>query len=75
MGRVDEVELVNKEMYSSRVKDFSVRGRQSHPRKDGPPADYPRWFASEQWQLLGNMTAANKKGAQIFRLPFPARVR
>lgn len=27
LGRVDELAIVNKEMYSSRLKDFSVRVR------------------------------------------------
>ncbi len=76
LGRVDEVELINKEMYSSRVKEFSVRGRQAHPRKDGPPAEWPRWFdADASWQLLGHFTAANRKGAQSFRMHTPRRVR
>jgi hypothetical protein len=67
---------VNKEMYSSRVKDFSVRGRQSHPRKDGPVGDFPRFFDSDaSWQRIGNFTAANRKGAQTFRMPVRRRVR
>lgn len=75
LGRADEVELVNKEMYTSRVKDFTVKGRQVHPRKDGPLSELPRWFDSDNWQLLGNFTAANKKGAQTFKLPVRRRVR
>ncbi len=76
LGRVDEVELVNKEMYSSRVREFSVRGRQSHPRKDGPQAEWPRWFNTDtSWQLLGSFTAANLKGGQSFKLAATQRVR
>ncbi|GFH27576.1 SUN domain-containing protein 2, partial [Haematococcus lacustris] len=75
LGRVDEVELVMTEMYSSRVRDFSVKGRQSHPRKDGPSSDYPRFFDSESWQLLGDFTAANRKGAQLFKMPLRRRIR
>lgn len=39
LGRVDAIELKMKEMYSSRVKEFVVKGRQSHPKRDLlPPA-------------------------------------
>lgn len=64
LGRVDEIELTMKELYSSRVKDFIVKGRQSHPKKDG--GEYVSHFDDSIWILLGNYTAENKKGTQVF---------
>ena len=50
---------------SSRVRDFTVRGRQSHPKRDGH-SDYALGFGSSTaWQLVGNFTAANTKGTQV----------
>lgn len=50
---------------SSRVRDFTVRGRQSHPKRDGH-SDYALGFGSSTaWQLVGNFTAANSKGTQV----------
>jgi len=72
---VDELEIVNKEMYSSRLRDFSVKGRQLNPRKDSAAPDFPHWFESDHWQPLGEFTAANRKGAQQFKLPFRQRIR
>lgn len=76
-----------KEMYSSRVKDFSVKSRQAHPKKDaaalaaaaGAPGsgtaagtfDYSRTLDSDQWVLLGNFTAENRKGVHRFAMPRP----
>lgn len=51
------------ELYSSRVAEFEVYGRQNHPRSDGP--DYARGLNSSAWQLLGRFTAANMKGTQV----------
>ena len=51
------------ELYSSRVAEFEVYGRQNHPRSDGP--DYARGLNSSAWQLLGRFTAANTKGTQV----------
>ena len=56
------------ELYSSRVKDFSVRARLKHPRSDG--SDYARSLDSPGWQLLGNFTAAKAKGTQTFKASF-----
>ncbi len=55
------------ELYSSRVRDFEVRGRQSHPRADG--ADYARGLAAPAWRLLGRFAAANVKGMQARAAP------
>lgn len=55
------------ELYSSRVRDFEVRGRQSHPRADG--ADYARGLAAPAWRLLGRFAAANVKGVQARAAP------
>lgn len=74
LGRVDEVTLVNKEMYSSRVREFVVKGRQSHPRKDGF-ADYWRGLDGDAWQVMGVFVAANKKGSQTFKMSVRRRVR
>ena len=51
------------ELYSSRVKDFEVFGRQSHPRAEG--SDYGAHLNASAWQLLGRFTAANTKGTQV----------
>ena len=51
------------ELYSSRVAEFEVYGRRSHPRSDGP--DYARGLNASAWQLLGRFTAANAKGTQV----------
>lgn len=48
------------ELYSSRIKGFEVRGRQTHPRVDG--VELSRGLNSSSWKLLGNLTAENKKG-------------
>lgn len=52
------------ELYSSRVYDFELRGRQSHPRTDGLGSDYARGLNSTQWRQLGNFTAEKAKGEQ-----------
>ena len=70
------IELSNKEMYSSRVRDFSVKGRQSHPKRDGQGgADYTLGFNSSSWHLIGTFTAANVKGVQSFQSLAPNRLR
>ena len=51
------------ELYSSRVREFEVLGRQSHPRVDG--ADYAKSLTALAWQPLGRFTAANVKGVQV----------
>ena len=51
------------ELYSSRVRDFEVLGRQNHPRTDG--GDYAKTLNATSWQLLGRFTAANTKGTQV----------
>lgn len=61
------------ELYSSRVKEFEVRGRQSHPRTDG--VEYSRGLDSPAWKLLGNYTAEKTKGTQSFGIDPAAWVR
>jgi len=63
------------ELYSSRIKEFEVRGRQAHPRHDaggggegGKGVDYARSLNSTSWKLVGNFTAAKVKGAQTFKV-------
>lgn len=51
------------ELYSSRVNEFEVRGRQHHPRHDG--VDYAKGLNSTAWRLLGRYEAANSKGTQV----------
>lgn len=54
VARVSRLELAQFELYSARVKEFSVHGRQSHPRTDGFGTDYARTLNSTQWKLLGS---------------------
>lgn len=65
------------ELYSSRIKDFEVRGRQKHPRHDAASGgaepgskgvDYVRSLNSTAWKLVGNFTAAKVKGTQSFKV-------
>lgn len=53
------------ELYSSRVRDFQVRARMSHPRSDG---DYGKNLESPAWKLLGTFTAQRVKGSQVFKV-------
>lgn len=62
-----------KEMYSSRVAEFEVFGRDSHPGKD--LGDYPAVLRSAAWQYLGRFDAENRKGNQQFRINNPTWVR
>ena len=63
VAKVDTIELSQDELYSSRVKDFELRGRQTHPRSEG--TDYTRGLNSTQWKLLGHFRAAKMKGTQV----------
>jgi hypothetical protein len=56
------------------VRGFVVKGRQSHPKKDGLP-DLSKGHDLPSWQLLGSFRAENRKGTQSFRLQHRARVR
>ncbi|CAL8467008.1 g6544 [Coccomyxa elongata] len=67
--KVDMIKLSQYELYSSRVRDFEVYGRQSHPRTDG--SDYSRHLHSSSWQLIGKFTAGNVKGTQAFHAEQP----
>ncbi len=58
--------LLQDELYSSRIRDFEVFGRQSHPRTEG--TDYGAHLNANAWQLLGRFTATNTKGTQAGRL-------
>ena len=55
--------MLQDELYSSRIRDFEVFGRQNHPRAEGP--DYGSHLNASAWQLLGSFTAANTKGTQV----------
>ena len=63
VAKVDTIELSQDELYSSRIKDFELRGRQTHPRIEG--TDYTRGLNSTQWKLLGHFRAAKMKGTQV----------
>ena len=67
VAKVDTIELSQDELYSSRVKDFELRGRQTHPRSEG--TDYARGLNSTQWKLLGHFRAAKMKGTQVCASP------
>ena len=60
VARVSRVELAQHELYSARVKQFEVRGRQSHPRTDG--VDAAKALNSSAWRVLGVFTAEKAKG-------------
>ena len=70
------VQVSQHELYSSRIRDFEVRGRQKHPRHDaaagggepGKSTDYGRSLNSTAWKLVGNFTAAKVKGTQSFKV-------
>lgn len=63
LGTVESVTLTMRELYSSRVRNFRVKGRQTHPRRDGP--DLAASIHSDAWELLGEFAAENKRGAQV----------
>lgn len=46
------------------MKEFEVKGRNSHPRTEGN--DYSKTLNSTQWQMLGKFNASNTKGVQVF---------
>lgn len=54
---------------------IAPQGRQLHPRKDSSVPDYPSWFDTDHWPLLGEFTAANRKGSQAFKIPLKRRIR
>ncbi|KAK2075831.1 hypothetical protein QBZ16_001572 [Prototheca wickerhamii] len=60
-------ELVQNELYSSRVKAFEVYVRESHPRQEAG-ANLTAGLESTTWKLAGNFTAQNQRGVQYFRL-------
>lgn len=55
------VELVQNELYSSRVKEFEVYARQSNPRQDAG-GDLAAGLTNPLWRLVGNFTAPKTKG-------------
>lgn len=63
VAKVDAFQLSQYELYSSRVKEFEVRGRQTHPRGQG--SDYSKALNTSGWQLLGRYTAAKSRGTQV----------
>jgi hypothetical protein len=73
LGTIETMKLTMKELYSSRVENFRLLGRQSHPRRDGP--DLTASIESDNWRLLGQFTAENKRGTQAFQLEEPVRAR
>lgn len=82
--RPDTLRVSQHELYSSRIKDFEVRGRQKHPRHDAASGgaepgskgvDYVRSLNSTAWKLVGNFTAAKVKGTQSFKVDNPPWVK
>ena len=73
VARVSRFELSQNELYSSRVKDFEVRGRQSHPRTDN--VETSKGLNSTAWHLIGKFQAENTKGDQTFHIQQPMWVR
>ena len=63
VAKVDSFQLSQYELYSSRVKEFEVRGRQAHPRAQG--GEYSKSLNTTGWQLMGKYTAAKMKGSQV----------
>lgn len=70
VARVLQLELAQNELYSSRVKEFELYGRQTHPRSDSS-ADASKWPSSSQWRGMGTFTAENAKGLQTFQIEQP----
>ena len=62
------LQISQHELYSSRVKEFELRGRLNHPRHDG---DYGKNLNGTAWKLLGNFTAQKMKGTQTFKARSP----
>ena len=67
VAKVVAFQLSQYELYSSRVKDFEVRGRQTHPRAQG--GEYAKTLNTTGWPLLGKYTGAKMKGSQVTVCP------
>lgn len=67
VAKVSRLELSQFELYSARVREFELLGRQSHPRTEGFGSEYGRTLNSTQWKLLGSFTAEKVKGSQTDR--------
>eukprot|EP01023_Acetabularia_acetabulum_P007282 TRINITY_DN13115_c0_g2_i4.p1 TRINITY_DN13115_c0_g2~~TRINITY_DN13115_c0_g2_i4.p1 ORF type:complete len:744 (-),score=101.81 TRINITY_DN13115_c0_g2_i4:886-2850(-) len=63
---VRRIAIAVTELYSSLVKDFQVYGRERHPRYDIKQGDYSNLINSSSWNLIGNFTAENRRGPQVF---------
>lgn len=73
VARVSSVEISQHELYSSRVKEFTVYGMQSHPRMLAMEASNS--VDSNGWNFIGTFTAAKTKGTQEFHVQHPRWVR
>jgi hypothetical protein len=69
VAKVSRIELIQHELYSSRIKEFEIRGRQSHPRTDN--VETSKGLNSTSWKLLGKFTAEKAKGTQQFTVERP----
>lgn len=69
VAKISRIELIQHELYSSRIKDFEIRGRQSHPRTDN--VETSKGLNSTSWKLLGKFTAEKAKGTQQFNVERP----
>lgn len=73
VAKVSRIDVAQYELYSSRLKEFEVRGRQSHPRTDD--VDTAKGLNSTAWKVLGRWTAERVKGTQEFSVDNPPWVR
>ncbi len=73
VARVSSVEISQHELYSSRVKEFTVYGMQSHPRMLAMESSNS--VDSNGWSFIGTFTAAKTKGTQEFQVQHPRWVR
>lgn len=69
VAKISRVEIIQHELYSSRIRDFEIRGRQSHPRTDN--VETSKGLNSTSWKLLGKFTAEKSKGTQQFNVDSP----
>lgn len=73
VAKISRIDIAQYELYSSRLKEFEVRGRQSHPRTDD--VDTAKGLNSTAWKVLGRWTAERVKGTQEFMVDNPPWVR
>lgn len=65
VARVSSLEIAQNELYSSRLKEFSVYGMQSHPRTLAT-LDSSTNVDSNGWSFMGKFEGKKAKGVQVF---------